>query len=139
MKEMKKSIARTSYLRKRIDSLLESEETERIVIECRKYKIPSAYAIEIIKYIYPNPRQTSYCPKVVIKWISDEYLIDEHLKEKNLSKIPEQERPKYEKYRVGREIKVRYRFKEQTKKYQEIKLAELYCLKLANYLKRNGY
>lgn len=139
MKENIQLNSEIKHLRDRIDSLVEPHGEERLTIECRRYNIPSIYALEVIKYIYPNLRQTSLCPKLVVKWLSDEYLIDEKLKQKNLAKIPEYERSKYMKYRVGREIKVRYRFKDRTKKYQEMKLTQLYCLKLYKYLKRNGY
>lgn len=139
MKENGESNSEVKYLRDMIYPIAESYGKERLMIECRKYKIPSAYALEIIKYIYPDIRQTSYCPVLVIKWLNDEYLIDEQLKSKNLAKIPVEERKKYLKYRVGREIKVRYRFKDKSRKYQDTKLMQLYCLKLYNYLKRNGY
>ncbi len=136
---MKKSQNRVLYLRKRINELLDNEETELLTIECRKYKIPSAYVIEILKYIYPDVRQTSRIPKVIIQWMYDEYLIDKELKEKNLAKIPDDEKKYYSKYRIGREIKVRYRFKDKSKKYQNIKLSQLYLLKLYRYLIAKGY
>lgn len=139
MKENGESNPEVKFLRDMISLIVEPYGKERLTIECRKYKIPSAYALEIIKYIYPDTKQTSYCPILVIKWLNDEYLIDEHLKKKNLAKIPDEEKQKYQKYRVGREIKVRYRFKDKPRKYQDIKLMQLYCLKLYNYLKRNGY
>lgn len=136
---MNKSVGEIQYFKKSLSYMLKHEQKERIMTECRKYNLTSAYAMDIIKYIDPKARQTSFLPKIIIQWINDEYLMDSRLKEKNLLKIPKEEQSKYNKYRVGREIKVRYRFKDQTKKYQDIKLTELYYLKLYKYLKRNGY
>lgn len=139
MKENQKSYSEISYLIDKIDFLLRNSERERLMVECRKYKIPSAYAIEIIKYIFPDMRQTAKIPTIVVKWINDEYLLDKRNREKYLSKIPACDLPKYKKFRIGREIKVRYRFKEQTKKYQDNRLARIYCIGLLKYLKNNGY
>lgn len=139
MKEINQSNSEIQYLREMIDSIVEPYGKESLMVECRKYQIPSIYALEVIKYIYPSIKQTSACSKLVVKWLSDEYLTDEKLKEKNLAKVPDDERSNYLKYRVGREIKVRYRFKDRSEKYQDKRLTQLYCLKLYKYLKRNGY
>lgn len=136
---MEKSIAEISYFENAISRMLINDNAELLTVECRKYKIPSAYVIDILKYIYPDIRQTSRIPKIVIKWIDDEYLIDRSLKEKNLEKIPDNLKSKYSKYRVGREIKVRYRFRDKPKKYQSIKLRQLYLFKLYRYLIKKGY
>lgn len=136
---MEKSLTRVNYLENIISYMLRDEDTNLLTVECRKYKIPSAYVIDILKYIYPDIRQTSRIPKIVIKWIDDEYLIDRSLKEKNLEKIPDDLKSKYSKYRVGREIKVRYRFRDKPKKYQNIKLRQLYLFKLYRYLIKKGY
>lgn len=139
MKEIRKSNSEIKYLREKIDSLVQPYGNERLMIECSKYKMASIDALEILKYVYPGIRQASSCPKLVVKWINDEDLTNARIKNKNLSKVPDDERSKYLKYRVGREIKVRYRFKDKTKKYQDIRLTQLYCRKLYKYLERNGY
>ncbi len=79
---MEKSIAEISYFENAISRMLIDDNVELLTIECRKYKIPSVYVIDILKYIYPDIRQTSKVPTIVIKWIDDEYLIDKNLKEK---------------------------------------------------------
>lgn len=139
MKENRRSYSEINYLIEQIDFLVSNSEHERLMTECRKYKIPSAYALEIIKYIFPDTRQTTIVPIIVVKWINDEYLLDTRNKDKYLSKIPEKELAKYKKYRVGREIKVRYRFKDKSRKYQDNRLARIYCLGLLKYIKNNGY
>lgn len=70
MKKMNMAIVRTSYLRICTDLLLESKETVRIVIECRKYKIPPTYAmkdnlndtsiVDIIKNYYQEDYKYRY-------------------------------------------------------------------------------
>lgn len=104
---MSKSQTEIYYLRSEINRRLLDENKSRLTIECRKYKIPSVYAIDILKYIYPQIRQTTLIPKVVVEWISNEYLLDEQLKRKNLEKIPTELQSQYKKYRVGREIKIK--------------------------------
>ncbi len=127
------------YLRGQIDSLLKDDEQYRLTTACRIYKIPSAHAIEILKNIYPGIRQNSFVSLTVIEWINDKRLLDSSNKEKYLKRIPEKEQKYYKKYRVGREIKVRYRFKNKSKKYQDNKLQKIYCLGFYNYLKKRGY
>ncbi len=136
---MYKSSNEIIYLQKRINQMIKNADSERLMIECRKYGLPSAYAIEIIKYIIPDAKQNSRVPTIIVKWINDEYLLDNRNKDKYLKRIPDDELKKYKKYRVGREIKVRYRFKEESRKYQDIRLSKVYCLGLLKYLRANGY
>ncbi len=135
---MMKSNNRLVFLRRQIDNYTTNSKTNRLMLECRNYHITSAYAIDILKHIYPNIKQSSTVPVIVVEWINDEYLLDKNNRVKHLNKIPEDEVSKYEKYRTGREIKVRYRFKGESKKYQEKKLAENYCIGLIRYIKRKG-
>ncbi len=134
---MMKSNNRLNFLRKQIDNYTSNSETNRLMLECRNYQITSAYAVDILKHIYPNIKQSSTVPIIVIEWINNEYLLDKNNRTKYLNKIPDDEVSKYEKYRAGREIKVRYRFKDMPKKYQEKKLAENYCNSLIRYIRNS--
>lgn len=136
---MGKSRVEVEFLQHMNSQLLSNAESNVLSVECRMHNISSVSAVEILKYIFPRVRQTSKVPCVVVQWLADEHLTEQQQKEKYLRRLSKAERKKYSKYRIGREIKVRLRFRNESKAYQDIRLAEIYNQGLIKYLKQKGY
>lgn len=117
------------------------EDTEEVMLSniCRVYKISSVQALEILKYFDKRIKPTSMIPRVWVEWIMDVGLLDANRRQKFLNKLSEEDRRKFEKLKVGREIKVRKRFINKPKEVQDKKLLEVYHNSLNRYLKERGY
>ncbi len=106
---------------------------------CKEIGISSVAALEVLKYFDKRYRPTTRVPKVLIEWIVAVKLLDAKKRQKFLKHMSKADRNKFEKYKVGREIKVRYRFKNESKEIQDKKLLEVYHNSLSRYLKECGY
>lgn len=119
--------------------MLEQSDKCMLTSACRQEGISSVSAIEVLKYFDKRLKPTTMIPRVLVQWIVDVELLDTQKRQKFLKKMSKADRNKFEKYKVGREIKVRYRFKNKSKTIQDKKLLEVYHDGLNRYLKECGY
>ncbi|WOO86857.1 hypothetical protein RZE82_06980 [Mollicutes bacterium LVI A0039] len=136
---MSKTNAEIEWLTKENNKMLEQSELYMMTSACRLHGISSVSALEVLKYFDKKYRPTTRIPLVLIEWIVDVDLLEAKKRQKFLKKMSKANRNKFEKYKVGREIKVRYRFKDKPKAIQDKKLLEVYNDSLARYLKERGF
>lgn len=138
LRKMRESNSKLQYLNLKCTQALSELETEVLSIQCQNHKISSLPVVQILQYILPKVKQTTRVPTILVDWIMDDGILKSNSRNKYLNKIPEEQRKKYQKYKVGREIKVRYRFRNETKRYQEMRLAINYNKALYKYLGKQG-
>lgn len=109
-----------------------------LATECRKYGIVSIDAVEVLKYIDPRVRTTARVPIEYVNWLADTKLTDKAKKDKQIANLKPSEKEKYRKYRIGREIRVRTRYKNKSKAYQDLRLKNIYIAGLHKYLVDKG-
>lgn len=122
-----------------IKSMLENSRKDVLSNQCRKHKFTSIEAIQVLKYIIPKLSSTTRIEVEYVEWLHDTKIIGAVNREKYLKRISKEERSEFEKYRVGREIKIRKQFKNKNKEYQDKRLQLVYVNSLYRYLKDRGY
>lgn len=126
------------HLNQTITEKLKYSEMVVLATECRKHGIISIEAVEVLKYIDPRVRTTARVPVEYVNWLVDTKMTDKSKKEKQIDNLNPNEKDKYRKYRIGREIRVRSRYKNKTKAYQDLRLQSIYISSLNRYLLEKG-
>ncbi|MFV0392828.1 MAG: hypothetical protein ACK5LC_00310 [Coprobacillaceae bacterium] len=126
------------HLNQAITDKLKYSEMVVLATECRKHGIVSIDAVEVLKYIDPRVRTTARVPVEYVNWLVDTKLTDKSKKEKQIEGLKPSEKDKYRKYRIGREIRVRTRYKNKPKAYQDLRLQNIYVAGLHKYLVDKG-
>ncbi len=126
------------HLNQTITEKLKYSEMVVLATECRKYGIVSIDAVEVLKYIDPRVRTTARVPVEYVNWLVDTKLTDKAKKDKQIESLKPSEKDKYRKYRIGREIRVRTRYKNKPKAYQDLRLQNIYVAGLHKYLVDKG-